>query len=122
LSDPKIRVKRKKEELKLFQGNMGKMMKQVQQMQKQMAKLQEELNEMTAEATSGGGVVRVVANGKKEVLEINIEKEALEDADVEMLQDLILSAVNEALRRAEEMAAEEMQKITGGLNLPPGMF
>jgi nucleoid-associated protein EbfC len=106
----------------LFQGNMGKMMKQVQQMQKQMAKLQEELNEMTAEATSGGGVVRVVANGKKEVMEINIEKEALEDADVEMLQDLILSAVNEALRRAEEMAAEEMQKITGGLNLPPGMF
>lgn len=106
----------------MFQGNMGKMMKQVQQMQKQMAKLQEELNEMTAEATSGGGVVRVVANGKKEVMEINIEKEALEDADVEMLQDLILSAVNEALRRAEEMAAEEMQKITGGLNLPPGMF
>jgi nucleoid-associated protein EbfC len=106
----------------VFQGNMGKMMKQVQQMQKQMAKLQEELNEMTAEATSGGGVVRVVANGKKEVMEINIEKEALEDADVEMLQDLILSAVNEALRRAEEMAAEEMQKITGGLNLPPGMF
>lgn len=106
----------------MFQGNMGKMMKQVQQMQKQMAKLQEELNEMTAEATSGGGVVRVVANGKKEVMEINIEKEALEDADVEMLQDLVLSAVNEALRRAEEMAAEEMQKITGGLNLPPGMF
>ena len=106
----------------MFQGNMGKMMKQVQQMQKQMAKLQEELAEMTEEATSGGGVVRVVANGKKEVLEIHIEKEALEDDDVEMLQDLILSAVNEALRRADERSQEEMQKITGGLNLPPGMI
>ncbi len=106
----------------MFQGNMGKMMKQVQQMQKQMAKLQEDLQEMTVEASSGGGVVRVVANGKKEVQAIHIEEEALEDADVEMLQDLLLSAVNEALRRAEEMAAAEMQKITGGLNLPPGMF
>ncbi len=106
----------------MFQGNMGKMMKQVQQMQKQMAKLQEELAEMTEEATSGGGVVRVVANGKKEVLEIHIEKEALEDDDVEMLQDLILSAVNEALRRADERSQEEIQKITGGLNLPPGMI
>ncbi len=105
----------------MFQGNMGKMMKQVQQMQKRMAQLQEELNEMTVEASSGGGVVRVVANGKKEIVEIEIEKEALEDADVEMIQDLVLSAVNEALRRAEEMAAAEMQKITGGLNLPPGM-
>ncbi len=106
----------------MFQGNMGKMMKQVQQMQKRMAKLQEELNEMTVEATSGGGVIRVVANGKKEVQEIIIEKEAVEDGDVDMLQDLILSAVNEALRRADEMAADEMQKITGGLNLPPGML
>ena len=106
----------------MFQGNMGKMMKQVQQMQKRMAKLQEELHEMTVEATSGGGVIRVVANGKKELQEIHIEKEALEDADVEMVQDLILTAVNEALRRAEELAAEEMQKITGGLNLPPGMI
>lgn len=106
----------------MFQGNMGKMMKQVQQMQRQMAKLQEELNEMTVEASSGGGVIRVVASGQKEIKEIHIEEEALEDADVEMLQDLILSAVNEALRRAEEMAAAEMQKITGGLNLPPGML
>jgi len=101
---------------------MGKMMKQVQQMQRQMAKLQEDLNEMTVEASSGGGMVRVVANGKKEVQEIHIEKEALEEGDVEMLQDLVLSAVNEALRRAEEMAAAEMQKITGGLNLPPGLL
>lgn len=106
----------------MFQGNMGKMMKQVQQMQRQMAKLQEDLNEMTVEASSGGGMVRVVANGKKEVQEIHIEKEALEEGDVEMLQDLVLSAVNEALRRAEEMAAAEMQKITGGLNLPPGLL
>jgi nucleoid-associated protein EbfC len=106
----------------VFQGNMGKMMKQVQQMQRQMAKLQEDLNEMTVEASSGGGMIRVVANGKKEVREIHIDKEALEEGDVEMLQDLVLSAVNEALRRAEEMAAAEMQKITGGLNLPPGLL
>lgn len=106
----------------MFQGNMGKMMKQIQQMQKRIAQLQEELAEMTVEASSGGGVVRVVANGRKEIVAVTIEEEVLEDKDVEMLQDLILSAVNEALRLAEEKAAEEMQKITGGLNLPPGLF
>lgn len=106
----------------MYQGNMGKMMKQVQQMQKKMAQLQEELAEMTVEASSGGGVVRVIANGRKEIVAVTIEEEALEDKDVEMLQDLILSATNEALRLAEEKTAEEMQKITGGLNLPPGLF
>lgn len=106
----------------MFQGNMGKMMKQVQQMQKKIAQLQEELAEMTVEASSGGGVVRVVANGRKEIVAVTIEEEVLEDRDVEMLQDLILSAVNEALRLAEEKTAEEMQKITGGLNLPPGLL
>lgn len=106
----------------MFQGNMGKMMKQVQQMQKKMAQLQEELAEMTVEASSGGGVVRIIANGRKEIVAVTIEEEALEDKDVEMLQDLILSAANEALRLAEEKTTEEMQKITGGLNLPPGLF
>ncbi len=103
-------------------GNMGKMMQQMQKVQKKMANLQDELGGMTEEATSGGGVVRVVATAKKEILEIKIAKEVLEEQDAEMLQDLLLSAVNEALRLAEDRAALEMEKITGGLNLPPGMF
>ncbi len=102
--------------------NMNKMMKQVQQMQKKMAEMQEELGEMTVEATSGGGAVRIVASCKKEIMEVEIDKEALEDGDAEMLQDLIMSAVNEAMRLADEKAAAEMQKITGGMNLPPGLF
>lgn len=103
-------------------GKMGKMMKQFQKMQAQVMKLQEELAEKTVEATSGGGAVRVVANGQKEIVEVEIDKEVIDEEDVEMLQDLVLSAVNEALRRAEEMVAQEMKKITGGLNLPPGLF
>lgn len=105
-------------------ANMNKMMKQVQQMQAKMAKLQEELEEKTVEATSGGGVVRVVANGKNEIVEIEIKPEVLDPEDPEMIQDLVLAACNEALRQAQEMVAEEMGKITGGLKLPgmPGMF
>ncbi|UNC90656.1 YbaB/EbfC family nucleoid-associated protein [Candidatus Contubernalis alkaliaceticus] len=103
-------------------GNMNKMMKQVQKMQADMAKLQAELEERDVEVASGGGAVKVVATGKKEIKEIIIAPEAVDPEDVEMLQDLILSAVNEALRKAEEMVAAEMQKITGNLNLPPGMF
>ncbi|PKM79010.1 MAG: YbaB/EbfC family nucleoid-associated protein [Firmicutes bacterium HGW-Firmicutes-13] len=106
----------------MYKGNMGKMMKQVQKMQTDMAKLQEELHSKLVEAAAGGGVVKVVANGKKEIIELNISPEAVDPEDVEMLQDLILSAVNEALRKAEDMVGEEMQKITGGLNLPPGLF
>lgn len=105
-------------------GNMNKMMKQVQQMQAKMTKLQAELEERTVEATVGGGAVRVVANGKNEIVEIEIKPEVLDPEDVEMVQDLIMAACNEALRSAQTMASEEMAKITGGLNIPgmPGMF
>lgn len=102
-------------------GNMGKMMKQVQKMQANMAKLQEELAEKTVSATAGGGVVEVVANGKQEVVSIKISPDAVDPDDVEMLEDLVLAAVNEALRQAQEMAANEMSKITGNLKIP-GLF
>jgi len=87
-------------------------------MQAKIAKMQEELKEKTVEASSGGGMVKVVCNGQQEIINIEIEPELLEEKDVEMLQDLILVAVNEALRRSREIAEEEMGKITGGLNLP----
>lgn len=99
-------------------GNMGNMMKQVQKMQQEMAKLQAELEERTVESASGGGVVNVVVSGKKELREIKINPAAVDPDDVEMLEDLILAAVNEGLRKAEEMVAGEMAKITGGLNIP----
>lgn len=99
-------------------GNMGSMMKQVQKMQQEMARLQEELEEKTVESSAGGGVVTVVATGKKELKSISIKPEAVDPDDVEMLEDLVLAAVNEALRKAEQMVAEEMSKITGGLNIP----
>ncbi|MCM8900639.1 YbaB/EbfC family nucleoid-associated protein [Caldicoprobacter algeriensis] len=102
-------------------GNMNQLMKQAKKIQEQMAKLQEELEQKTVEASAGGGVVTVVANGKKEVVEIKIAPEAVDPDDVEMLQDLILAAVNEALRRAEEIVQEEMSKLTGGLSIP-GLF
>ncbi|MDI3534066.1 MAG: nucleoid-associated protein EbfC [Thermosediminibacterales bacterium] len=102
-------------------GNMGKMMKQVKKMQQEMQKLQSELEQQTVEAASGGGAVKAVANGKKELVELIISPEAVDPDDVEMLQDMVLAAVNEALRKAEEMVAQEMSKITGGLNIP-GIF
>jgi len=103
-------------------GNINQLMKQAQKMQKDMARLQEELENKTVEATAGGGAVTVVATGKKEIKEIIIKPEVVDPDDVEMLQDLILAAVNEALRKAEEMAASEMSKITGGLGGLPGLF
>jgi len=102
-------------------GNMNQLMKQAKKMQDQIAKLQEELEARTVEASAGGGVVKVVASGKKEVVSITIAKEAVDPDDVEMLQDLVMAAVNEALRNAEEMKESEMSKITGGLGMP-GMF
>ena len=102
-------------------GNMGNMMKQVQKMQKQMAEMQKDLEEKEVEATAGGGAVKAIVNGKKELLKIVIDKEVVDPDDVEMLQDLILAAVNEAIKTAEEMMEKEMSKVTGGLNLP-GMF
>ncbi|MCF8036856.1 MAG: YbaB/EbfC family nucleoid-associated protein [Desulfobacteraceae bacterium] len=98
--------------------NMGKMMKQAQQLQEKMTKLQEEMADKTVEATAGGGMIKVVANGRQQIVSINIEKEVVDPEDVDMLQDLILAATNEALSRAQEMVSEEMNKLTGGMNIP----
>ncbi|MFZ5597176.1 MAG: YbaB/EbfC family nucleoid-associated protein [Bacillota bacterium] len=102
-------------------GNMQKMMKQVQKMQADMARLQEELGNRTVESTAGGGAVKVVANGRQEIVSIDIKPEAVDPEDVEMLQDLILTAVNAALKQSQDMVASEMGKLTGGLNIP-GLF
>ncbi len=99
-------------------GNMQQIMKQAQKMQAQMQQMQEELGKKTVEAASGGGMVAVVANGKQEILSIKIDPEVVDPDDVEMLEDLILAAVNEAHNRAQEMMAEGMSKITGGVNIP----
>jgi len=103
--------------------NMGQLMKQAQQIQTKMAKLQEDLGDRTVEASSGGGMVIVVANGRQEVLSIKIEPEVIDPDDAEMLQDLIMAAVNDALTRAKEMVNEEMGKLTKGMNIPgmPGL-
>ena len=97
---------------------LGKMMKQAQQLQSKMFKLQEELAEKTVETSSGGGMVKVVANGKQQLVSIQIEHEVVDPDDVEMLQDLILAAVNDALNKAQEMVSEEMSKLTGGMTIP----
>lgn len=97
---------------------MGQMMKQAQQLQARMAKMQAELAERTVESAAGGGMIKVVANGRQQVMSIRIEKEVVNPEDVEMLQDLILAAVNDALAKSQEMVASEMGKLTGGLNLP----
>ena len=101
-------------------GNIGNLMKQAQKMQQDMLKAQEELAEKTVEATVGGGVVTVVATGAKEIREIRISKEAVDPDDVETLQDLVLAAVNEALRQADEMAKNLMGGLAGGLGNIPG--
>ncbi len=93
-------------------------MKQAQQLQSKMAQMQEEMAEKTIEATAGGGMVKVVANGKQQVISIQIEKEVVDPEDVEMLQDLIVAAVNDALSRSQAMVNEEMSKLTGGMNIP----
>jgi DNA-binding YbaB/EbfC family protein len=102
-------------------GNMAKMMKQVQKMQADMGKLQDQLGEMTVEATAGGGAVKIVISGKQEVKEIVLDPEILNPEEQEMVQDLLLAAFNEALRKSQDMAAQEMSKITGGLKVP-GLF
>ncbi|RPF47153.1 hypothetical protein EDD75_1430 [Thermodesulfitimonas autotrophica] len=101
--------------------DVNKMMKQVQKLQGQIAKLQEELGAKTAEATAGGGAVRAVVNGRQELVALEIRPEAVDPDDVEMLQDIIVAAVNEALRESREMVAREMGKLTGGLGIP-GLF
>ena len=99
-------------------GSMNNMIRQAQKMQQDMMKAQEELESKTYEAAAGGGVVSAAVSGKKELLRITIDPEAVDPDDVEMLQDLIVAAVNEALRKASEDAASQMSKLTGGLNLP----
>ena len=99
-------------------GNMNNMIRQAQKMQQDMMKAQEELESKTYEAQAGGGVVSAAVSGKKELLSVTIDPEAVDPDDVEMLQDLIVAAVNEALRKATEDAASQMSKLTGGLNLP----
>ena len=97
---------------------MGNMMKQAQKLQSQMTKLQEELADRTVESSSGGGMVTVVANGRQQIVSIQIENEVVDPDDVEMLQDLVLAAVNDALAKAQEMVSSEMGKLTGGMNIP----
>ena len=99
-------------------ANFGNIIKQAQQMQAKMARLQEELALKTVEASAGGGMVTAVVNGRNELVSIKIEKDVVNPEDVEMLQDLIVAAVNEGVRKAQEMATAEMSKITGGLNIP----
>jgi len=98
--------------------NQMQMMKQAQKMQQDLLKMQEELENATYSATSGGGVVTATVSGKRELTSLVIEPDAVDPEDVDMLQDLIIAAVNEALRKAEDSAAQNMSRLTGGLNLP----
>lgn len=102
-------------------NNMNQMMKQVKKMQEQMLKAQEELGGKTVEGSAGGGVVTVQANGHKKIIAITIKPEAVDPEDVEMLQDLVLTAVNDALTQADELANKDMGKFTGGMKIP-GLF
>src|SRR2546427_9807670 len=101
--------------------NMQKMLKQVQKLQEDMARVQEELARKRVEASAGGGVVRAVANGQGDLVEIVIDPSVVDPSDVTMLQDLVLAAAGEATRQAGEHAAERRKAITGGLQLPPGL-
>lgn len=99
-------------------ANMQKQLLQVQQMQRKMEEMQAELETREVEATAGGGAVSVTANGKKEIVKVAIKPEVVDSDDVEMLQDLIMVAVNEALRQVDEMTRIEMEKLTGGFSIP----
>jgi DNA-binding YbaB/EbfC family protein len=101
--------------------NLGGLMKQAQAMQRKMQELQAELGERTITAQAGGGMVEAVVNGRQELVSLNIDPEVATPDDVDMLQDLVLAAVNEALNRSREMMAQEMSKLTGGLQIP-GLF
>lgn len=97
---------------------LGDLMRQAQKLQEDMMKAQEEARKKTAEASAGGGMVTVVASGAGEIVSVKIEKDVVNPEDVEMLQDLILAAANEALRRAQELVQDDMSRLTGGLQLP----
>jgi DNA-binding YbaB/EbfC family protein len=105
-------------------AKMNKMLKELQKMQVRMAQVEEELRDRTVEATAGGGVVKVLVNGHQEVKAINIQPDVVDPEDVDMLQDLVLAAINEGLKKSKEMANQEMAKLTGGLNMPgvPGLM
>lgn len=105
-------------------GNLGNIVKQAQAFQEQMAKVQEEAASKTVEGSAGGGMVTVTANGALQVVSVRIDPEVLKSGDAEMLQDLLMAATNDALRKAREMMTEEMKKLTGGMQLPniPGLF
>src|SRR5207244_798011 len=103
-------------------GQQFKMLKQLQQMQARMAKIQEELGEKTVTGTAGGGMVEVIANGHQKVLSVTVKPEVVDPADVEMLQDLVLAAVNDAMEKARELATKEMGAVTAGMGLPPGLM
>lgn len=104
-----------------MKGGMGNLFKQAQQMQQKMVKMQEELAQRTVEASVGGGMVSVTVNGKNEVLRLKIESQVVDPDDIEMLEDLVLAGVNEALRKSQEMISDEMSKLTGGMKIP-GLF
>lgn len=101
--------------------NMGNLLKQAQQMQTKIANLQNELSAREVESSSGGGMVKVKVNGKQELLDITINPECVDPSDVEMLQDLVKTAVNQAMKESQDMVSNAMSKITGGMNIP-GMF
>jgi DNA-binding YbaB/EbfC family protein len=102
-------------------GNMANIMKQAQAMQAQMAKLQEEAATKTVTGTAGGGVVTVTANGAMEIVSISINPEAVKSGDAEMLQDVVMAASNDALKKARQMMADHVKSVTGGMNIP-GLF
>jgi hypothetical protein len=101
---------------------LSNLMKQAQQMQERVKKLQEEAAGKTVEASSGGGMVTVIANGRQEVISIKIDAAVVDPKDIEMLQDLVTAAVNEALRKSQDVMKEEMARLTSGMGLPPGLF
>ena len=103
-------------------GNMAGMMKKVQKMQADMEKMQEELKQRTLEVTAGGGAITVVISGGKEIRSLKISPEAIDPDDVEMLEDMLIAVFNEAVKKVDEMTSTEMGKLTGGMNLPKGMF
>ena len=105
----------------MLKGGMGNLMKQARQMQDKMAKLQEEMASRTVEATAGGGMVTAKANGAGDIVSIKIEPQVVDPDDVEMLEDLVRAACNEAVRKGRDLMAEEMKKLTGGMNIP-GLF
>ncbi len=105
-----------------FGGNMKNLMKQAAKMKEQMDKMQSEVGEKELEVTSGGGMVTVTAKAKGEIISIKIEPDIINDNDIDMLQDLVVAAVNEALSQGQKMMKEEVSKLAGGLGLPPGLI